>query len=332
MKILKWVKRIFIGTLMIVCLLLIIGFVFENISRSNADKKVPDGQFVKVDGHQLHYLKKGEGKPTVVFETAFDPAGHLQWYNLQNKISKFATTISYDRAGILWSERGKNLKSGEKIAEELHILLEKTNVPKPYILVGHSMGGMLIRFFINKYPQDVAGVILIDAECPNDELYLSPKLYEMVNQGLPSGFLKFANSVGLVRLMYKNIFPDKEEYKYQNTIMPALIHKSVYGLLEEGNQMPFLKKDATKIKSFGNIPLCIISATDRNRFDSFIEDKRLRNEIVDAWDKMQKDLLNLSTDSKQIIVPNSSHYITQDQPKVIEDAVESMINKINIKP
>jgi len=332
MKTLKWIIRILIGMFAFLCLLLIIGFVFEKISRYNADRIIPNGQFANIDGHLLHYLKKGESGPTVVFETAYDPAGHLQWYNLQNEISKFATTISYDRAGILWSERGKNLKSGDKMAEELHILLEKANVSKPYILVGHSFGAMLNRFFINKYPQDVAGVILIDSECPNDEDYLSPKSYAMINQGgLPAGFLKFANAVGIVRLVYKNIFPNKEEYEYQNTIMPALIHKSAYAFLEEGEQMPFLKKEADKIKSFGNIPLCILSATDRNRFDSFIEDKILRDEMTDAWDKMQKDLLKFSTDSKQILVPNSSHYINQDQPKVIEDAVKSMITKLNDK-
>ena len=107
--------------------------------------------------------------------------------------------------------------------------------------------------------------------------------------------------------------------------MPALIHKSAYGVLEEQDQMDNLKKEANKIKSFGSIPLCVISATDSNRFNNFIESETLRNEMVSAWAKMQKDLLKFSTNSKQIQVSNSSHYINQDQPNVIIEAVKNMI-------
>lgn len=224
MKIFKWIKRALFGILILVILLLTIGFVFEQISRSNAENLIPHGEFANVGEHKLHYYKKGEDSSTVVFESAFDPAGHLQWFNLQQEISKFATTISYDRAGLLWSERGNNPKTGKAMAEELHDLLEKSGVSKPYILVGHSLGGIILRSFISKYPQEIRGVILIESACPNEEDYLSDELYNMVSQNhLPSGFLKFANSVGLVRLMFKGMFPKEEEYNYLNTLMPALL-------------------------------------------------------------------------------------------------------------
>lgn len=331
MKVLKWLKRIVLVIIVLIGLLLITGYVFERISRSNAEKIMPTGEFVDVGGHKLHYFKKGKGNVTVVFETAFDPAGHLQWYNLQKDLASYATTISYDRAGILWSERGKNPKTGEKIVEELHLLLEKAQAPKPYILVGHSLGGMLLRSFVSKYPQDVAGVVLVDSQFPTDQDYLSPELHAMVNQGLPGGFLKFANSVGLARLMFKNMFPEKEEYEYHNSIMPALIHQSAYGVLEEQDQMDFLKNEAAQVKSFGSIPLHVISATDKNRFDNFISDVNLKNEMNTGWDKMQKDLLKLSTDSKQIEVPNSTHYINQDQPQAIVASIKELISKANSK-
>jgi len=323
LKILNLLKKIFFTILISLSILLILGLVFEKISRSNAEKIKPTGVLANIINHKLHYYKKGKNTPTVVFETAFDPAGHLQWYNLQQEIAKFATTISYDRAGILWSERGNNPKNGEKIAEELHSLLEKVNAQKPYILVGHSLGGMLLRSFISKYPEEIRGVILVDSQIPNDKEYLSPELYTMVNQGMPSGFLKFANATGIARLMFKGMFPENDNY--QNSIMPALIHKSAYGVLEEQDQMDNLKKEANKIKSFGSIPLCVISATDSNRFNNFIESETLRNEMVSAWAKMQKDLLKFSTNSKQIQVSNSSHYINQDQPNVIIEAVKNMI-------
>lgn len=329
MKILKWVKRIIPIVLAILILALLTGFIFERISRSKADKIQPDGQFAEIEGHKMHYLKKGTGSgPAIVFETAFDPAGHLQWYHIQKDLPQNFTTFSYDRSGILWSERGTHPKTGEKMAEELHLLLEQANVPKPYILVGHSFGGTLVRFFVNKYPQDVAGVMLVESQYPDDKKYLSPELYTLVNQGLPGGLLKFANTFGVARLIFKNMFPKQPQYQYQNSIMPALIHKSAYAVLEEQEQMSSIRKEAAQINSFHSIPLYVMTAGDATRFDTFIKDPKLKNEMIDAWDKMQKDLLKLSTDSQQIIARSSGHYINQDQPEIIEEAIAEMYKKV----
>jgi pimeloyl-ACP methyl ester carboxylesterase len=325
---LKWTKRIGFGLVTLLILLLLIGFIFERMSRNDAEKIKPDGQFVEVKHHRLHYYKKGSGGPTIVFETAFDPAGHLQWYHIQQELPTSYTSVSYDRAGILWSERGKNSKSGKEMAKELHLLLEKANTPKPYILVGHSFGGTLVRFFVNQYPEDVEGVIFVDSQCPDDEKYLSPELFKMVNQGLPGSFLKFANTFGPARLMFKGMFPNNKQYEYQNTIMPALLYKSADAVLEEQDQMRSIKNEASKIKSFGNIPLYVLTATDEKRFDSSIKDLKLNTEMLSAWNKMQKDFLLLSTESKQVLIPNSGHYINQEQPKVIETAINDMVNKI----
>lgn len=326
----KWIKKTLFGTLFLIVLLLIIGFFFEQISRSNSKKLISLGEFIDVDGHNLHYYKKGNNGPSIIFETGFDPSGHLQWHNIQQELSKSTTTISYDRAGILWSERGDNPKTGQNIVEELYQLLNKINAPKPYIIVGHSMGGMLLRSFISKYPNEVAGIVLIDSQTPNDQEYLSDELYTLTNQDIPSGLLKFANTFGLARLMFRGMFPDKEEYNYQKSIMPALLHKSVNGIFEEQAQMSFLKAEASKINTFGSIPLRIISANDSNRFDDIITNKNLKNEMINAWDRMQKDLLNFSTNSQQILVPNSGHYIHEDQPKIIIESINELISEIEI--
>ena len=113
---LKWAKRIGLGLITLTVLLLIVGFVFERISRNDAEKINPDGSFAEVGDHLLHYFKKGNGGPTVVFETAFDPAGHLQWYHIQQELPTSYTIFSYDMAGILLIDRGHNPKTCEEIA------------------------------------------------------------------------------------------------------------------------------------------------------------------------------------------------------------------------
>ena len=324
----KWFKKILKGILLLLITLLIVGVAYEQISRINAEGNLPaHGDFVDVGGHKLHYYKQGTGGPTVVFESAFDPAGHLQWFNIQNKISSFATSISYDRAGLMWSERGNNPKTGKFIAKELHTLLEKSGAAKPYILVGHSLGGTLVRSYVAQYPQDVAGVLLIDSTHPRMQDFLPAEIYKMLIAGMPGSLLKFANEVGLLRQMFKNRYPAQPEYDYLNTLMPALLFKSADAILEEQDQLPAILQETSKIDSFGDIPLIVMSATDRDRYDSMSSDTKFKNELIDAEVKMQKDLLGLSSNSEQILVANSGHYINEDQPDAIINALKIMIAK-----
>ena len=327
----NWLKKFILRVFVLLAILLVLGIGYEQISRINAEKNLPPhGELVDVGGHKLHFYKQGTIGPTVVFESAFDPVGHLQWFNLQKHMSDFATTISYDRAGLLWSERGDNPKTGKNMAKELHTLLEKSKVPKPYILVGHSLGGLILRSFVADYPEDIAGVILVDSKHPTEQKFMSAELYRMTNAGLPGGFMKFANAVGLLRQMFKDTFPDTREYDYLNTLIPALLYKGADAILEEQEQMPQLYLEASKITSFGDIPLIVMSASDRDRYDHLFSDDNIKNEFIDAFAEMQADTLKLSTQSEQILVTNSGHYINEDQPEAIIEAVKKMISKTKL--
>ncbi len=324
------IKKLILVITSLIILGSIFGVIYEQYSRYNAEKNLqPHGELLDVGGHKLHYYKQGTKGPTVVFESAFDPAGHLQWFNLQKQLSGFATTVSYDRAGLMWSERGANPKSGKFMAKELHTLLERTGVSKPYILVGHSLGGIILRNFIASYPQDVAGVILVESAHPEAQKFISAELNSTINEQIPGSLLKFANNVGLLRLMFKNSFPDNSEYDYQNSLYPALLYKSANAIIEEQNKIPQLYKEASDIKSFGDIPLIVITATDTNRYDNYFSDEKLKTELIHALEVMQKDLLKLSTQSEQILAPNSSHYINEDRPDIIIDAIKKMITYTN---
>jgi pimeloyl-ACP methyl ester carboxylesterase len=130
---------------------------------------VDPGRFAFKDidagGHQLRMLVSGQGHPAVVFETGGSPAsgGALEaWERVQPAVSKFATTVSYDRAGIAWSAPGPKPRDARQVARELHTALGNAHVPPPYILVGHSFGGPLTRVFANLYPGEVVGMVLLD--------------------------------------------------------------------------------------------------------------------------------------------------------------------------
>ena len=121
--------------------------------------------FVDVGGHQLRLLITGQGAPTVVFESGGvgNSSDVLEfWERVQPAVSRFARTVSYDRAGVGWSEPGSGSHDARTVAQELHTALQKAGVAPPYILAGHSFGGPLIRVFAGLYPGEVAGLVLID--------------------------------------------------------------------------------------------------------------------------------------------------------------------------
>jgi pimeloyl-ACP methyl ester carboxylesterase len=121
--------------------------------------------YVDVDGHQLRLLIAGHGGPAVVFEAGgFAAAGGPleSWERVQPAVSRFTSTVSYDRAGIGRSPPGPKPRDARQVARELHTALGNAHVPPPYVLVGHSFGGPLNRVFADMYPDEIAGMVLLD--------------------------------------------------------------------------------------------------------------------------------------------------------------------------
>jgi pimeloyl-ACP methyl ester carboxylesterase len=121
--------------------------------------------YVDVDGHQLRLLIAGRGGPAVVFEAGGSAAagGPLEsWERVQPAVSRFTSTVSYDRAGIGRSAPGPKPRDARQVARELHIALRNAHVPPPYVLVGHSFGGPMNRVFADMYPDEIAGMVLLD--------------------------------------------------------------------------------------------------------------------------------------------------------------------------
>jgi len=134
----------------------------------------PPGRLVDLGSHRLHLLTMGEGSPTVVMESGL-PGTVLSWRWVQPEVAKFTRACSYDRAGLGWSDAGPLPRTADRIAEELHRLLERAGVSPPYVLVGHSFGGLTIRCFAARYPAEVAGLVLVDPIGPAEWLVPTEK-------------------------------------------------------------------------------------------------------------------------------------------------------------
>lgn len=145
---------------------------------------------VDVGGRQVEVRLRGSGSPTVIFELG--AAGqNLMYWLVQNAVAEHAKTVVYERAGLGRSSLGEEPRSAEVIARELHELLEATGQSPPYVLVGHSYGGLLVRVFAHMYPTEVSGLVLVDPATEGMYSYLqtsSPEQWEAAATALNEGF------------------------------------------------------------------------------------------------------------------------------------------------
>lgn len=152
----------------IIVLLVAAGALYQALgTRRDLRRFPPLGQWFDVAGVRIHLHESGSGSPAVVLESGIS-ATSISWALVQPEIAKFARVCSYDRAGLGWSDAAKAPRTPSQLARELRDLLAAAQIPAPYVLVGHSFGGLVIRAFAALYPSDVAGLVLVDPLRPED--------------------------------------------------------------------------------------------------------------------------------------------------------------------
>jgi pimeloyl-ACP methyl ester carboxylesterase len=142
----------------------------------------PDALIDIGEGRSMYLSQRGTGSPTVIFESGIS-ATSLNWTHLQQAVSTFTRAVSYDRAGLGWSSPCVSPRTPSNIVRELRTLLQSAGIPPPYILVGHSFGGVVVRRFATDHPAEVAGLILVDPMRPEDWSGQNSSQIGELNQG-----------------------------------------------------------------------------------------------------------------------------------------------------
>ncbi len=143
-----------------------LGVVYQALgTRRDGRVYPPLGRLVDVGTHRLHIIESGSGSPTILLEAGL-MSTVLSWTELQRALSGSFRVVSYDRAGLGWSDSGPMPRTADRIVDELHTLLDRAAIPPPYILVGHSFGGLTMPLFAARFPDEVAGMVLVDPVAP----------------------------------------------------------------------------------------------------------------------------------------------------------------------
>ncbi len=186
----------------IVAALVAAGFLYQCLgAHYDRLRYAGDGRWIDIGGgRRLYLLEKGAGGPTVLFEAGI-AATNLNWFHVQEMVSRFAATASYDRGGLGWSSPCRTARTPRNLAVELHELLDGAGIKPPYILVGHSFGGLVMRRFALLYPEEVSSIVLVDPMRCEEWPPLDPAKQAMLDRGRRlSNFAIPIARLGLARL------------------------------------------------------------------------------------------------------------------------------------
>ena len=266
--------------------LILLGVAYQAVA-TELDKSgySPRGQLYPVNGHLMHLVCMGEGSPTVVLQ-AGGVAESLWWYRVQNQVAAHTRVCAFDRPGLGWSEPVSGPRDPLTIDAELHTLLEQASVPGPYVMAGHSWGAVLTRIYAAQYPDEVAGIVLVDSSILIPKHFASQDEFDQWKTQWDGAQLvaSVTTRIGLTRLIQPSLF---QQWGYPPDIVPEMAalqsRNQVFDtdIAEFVTAMEALTEASAAAEDLGDFPMAVLWATeDWIAYDAYIESApALRAEI-----------------------------------------------------
>jgi pimeloyl-ACP methyl ester carboxylesterase len=306
---LRWTRRLALAVLGLLVALVLSGAGYESIMSAGDAARYPQaGRLIDVGGHHLHLHCVGSGGPTVIMEGG-GGGNILHWMTVQPGIALSTRICTYDRAGMGWSEPGPLPRTPGRIVAELHTLLVNAAVPGPYVLVGHSIGAKYMRLYADRYPLDVAGMVLVDPRHEDVDAALSPALRadDLANAQTHQRTTWVLGRLGIMRLMA----PGSPDVPFATRRMVDVVASRPQALATQLDEYAHQADADAALRAaapLGPLRLIVISS----------ELVAERDPILQASMRTQAAL---STDSRLVIAVGSGHAVQLDRPDVVIDNV-----------
>jgi pimeloyl-ACP methyl ester carboxylesterase len=299
------------------------------------------GRLIDLGGYNLHLYCTGAGKPTVVLSAG---AGDLStdWSLVQPHVAKFARVCSYDRSGAAWSDLGPKARTMDQEAFDLRRLLISAGEHGPYVVVGQSLGGMVVRIFTEKHPRDVVGVVLVDAYSEDAQLFTNGAMKRMrleaKNRTIPAPRAKATARDGLAADELQKIEAFMKQYMRNPKIDPPYDKLPKYAqrvrlwalqqpknYAQDDDYMAEISarmyaQDQAQEHPLGSVPLIVLTR-DKDKHDY---QGPLTASLVKEHEEQQARMATLSSRGSQIVVPNSGHQIELEAPEKVVAAIHEM--------
>jgi pimeloyl-ACP methyl ester carboxylesterase len=315
----RWTKRFLAALTALLLIIVIAGAIYQFVAtRAGAQKYPPPGKLVDVGGFKMHLNCIGEGSPTVVLDNGLF-FGSFGWNNVPQEIAKFTRVCTLDRAGIGWSEASPHPRTLNQVNKELHDLLTNAGERKPFVLAGHSIGGLYAQGYANNYPDDIAGMVLIDSSH-------AEQIIRFPEDPPPVALARLAKilaPIGVVRLLMGGSAEDARELRERRAMQSTTKH--LYASADEILAIEEITRTLReKEMQLGDKPLFVLTKNLTTKLDA--PEDRFRSDQV--WDELQKDLASRSTKGKQIIAKKAGHIIQKDEPELVINTVREVIEAV----
>ena len=309
------------------------GVAYQHFSNSwDLKRYPPPGRLIDIGGRRLHLLCAGKVSDHTVIIEAGSGNDVTLWQGILGRVSRFTHVCAYDRAGLGWSDPVSGPCSFDDRARDLHSLLQHAGIAGPYILVGHSYGGYVVRRFAAAWPQSVSGIILIDSP---DEVwsFVAEGLLDARTIGAREWRRGLAARFGLLRLairLFPDHFdplkgvPDEARAEQMALYLRASRHFAIADEMAAYDAVPPEQRSPDGFGRLGDTPLLVVSRG--------WNDPATGDQVYPEWEEAQKRLASLSTNSARIVAARSGHMIQFTEPGVIVDAIQRLLEVQAHKP
>jgi pimeloyl-ACP methyl ester carboxylesterase len=299
-----WLRRVLLGLVIMLVVLATSGAIYQAVA-TTIDRRSypPPGQLVDVGGYRLHIQCAGTGSPTVILDAAADMMS-ADWGWIQPAVAQHTRVCAYDRAGMGWSDPGPLPRDAQHISAELHTLLTKAGLSGPYVLVGHSAGGLYVRMYAAHYPDEVVGMVLVDPGHPDMNTRIPALQVKNAEDARLVSALSILSYFGVPRLLgignanTQGLPPQQRAEASAATVTPQ--HWATIAALIEATPATYDQVRGTG--RLGNRPLIVISATT-----AWLTPGAPADEARRILNDLHTELAALSSQSRHDLVAGATH-------------------------
>ncbi|NQZ05703.1 MAG: alpha/beta hydrolase [Algicola sp.] len=319
----RWFKRISVGLVALLLLLVGLSFAFHQISLSlNKDKFPPPGQFIEVDGVAMHYVCHGQGTPVIVYESGMGQDSFTAWDKIAKQTAQSNKSCYYDRQGMGWSDGFEGEMTFEDRALHLGHIIDAVSEGKPVVLVSHSVGGIIIRRYSLIFKHKIAGMVMSDSAHPNQHGLSEGGLSPLPESD--SLWAKRAATIGLTRIqdMYESWdkLDEPEEARFIEQYSGA---KFAHVILNHARVGHYNHPIADFNYDLKGIPLVVLSHDP----DAYPKNERFIK-LNKMWSVLQQEIAYLSELSRLSVVKGTTHDIIGEKPEAVLEAIKGLLGQI----
>ncbi|MDN5914682.1 MAG: alpha/beta hydrolase [Pseudonocardia sp.] len=287
----------------------------------------PIGGFQEIDGRRVFVHRSGSGGPAVVFLPGASAVG-LDYLGVQQGVSRFTTAVTYDRGGTGYSDPLPLPRTAAAVATELHELLRAQNIAAPYVLVAHSLGGFYAHRFAQLYPQDMAGLVWLDAFHRDWDDFMPPTAGLAATERMGPDLEQLEQMRPALRAMHAEMYADHPERVRQPLIEAHVSDDWMRVGIAERTKLADLATELRAGPDIPDVPVVALTVVGADPAQQALTSEETLQEMHDGRTRMDAALVSAVSHGEQRILSDTVHHrLCFDRPDAVVQAVRDVVDR-----